>query len=316
MIYVKYFIQTSPFMKKFFMSTDSGKESNHDTYSGILDQIHVRYDDLSPTERRIADWFLQNANNATLLTISEIATHCEVSEATIFRFCRQFGTNGFREFRHILTRELASQPVVREWNGPHDDIDISDDICTVAQKVARANIETLYEASDKLDCDEVEKAVNALVAAKRINIYGEGSSGVIAEDAEYRLLRVGLPVQHYTSHMAFVTSALLTPEDATIAISHSGRTREVVESQRVAKKAGAKTICITSFPGSPLAEASDIKLVITASKRLFAAESIPWRIVQLTIIDILCVRLWQHFGQEVCRVRAKNIDAALGLRRL
>ena len=316
MIYEKYFIFKHQLMKVIFMSADSVKELNHDTYSGILDQIHVRYDDLSPTERRIADWFLKNANNATLLTISEIAVHCEVSETTVFRFCRQFGANGFREFRHILTRELAAQPFVRERNEPHDDIDISDDICTVAQKVARANIESLYEAMDKLDCDEIEKAVNALVAARRINIYGEGSSGVISEDAEYRLLRVGLPVQHYTSHMAFVTSALLTPEDATIAISHSGRTREVVESQQLARKAGAKTICLTSFPGSPLAEASDIKLVVTASQRLFAAESIPWRIVQLTIIDILCVRLWQHFGQEACRARAKNIDAALSLRRI
>jgi DNA-binding MurR/RpiR family transcriptional regulator len=139
---------------------------------------------------------------------------------------------------------------------------------------------------------------------------------VIAEDAEYRLLRVGLPVHRYSSHMAFVTSSLLTSEDATIAISHSGRTREVVESQRLAKQAGARTICLTSFPGSPLAEASEIKLVIRASQRLFAAESIPWRIVQLTIIDILCVRLWQHFGQDVCRARAKNIDSALSLRRI
>jgi RpiR family transcriptional regulator, carbohydrate utilization regulator len=303
-------------MKIIFMDTNLNKESVHESYTGILDQIHVRYDSLSTTERRIADWFLENANNATMLTISEIAGHCEVSEATLFRFCKQFGANGFREFRHILTRELAAQPVVRELNESHDDIDSSDDICLVAQKVVRANIESLYETLDKLDCNEIDKAVDALTAAKRINIYGEGSSGVIAEDAEYRLLRVGLPVQHFTSHMAFVTSALLTPEDSTIAISHSGRTREVVESQQIAQRAGAKTICITSFPGSPLADASDIKLVVTASQRLFAAESIPWRIVQLTIIDILCVRLWQHFGMKECQARAQKIDSALKLRRL
>lgn len=298
------------------MCADVSSGNRSDSPRGILDQIRARYEDLSPTDRRIADWCLQNTNDATLLTISQIALHCEVSEATIFRFCTQFGAKGFREFKHTLTRELASLPALREPNEPHGDIDVSDDICTVAQKVARANIESLYEVSDKLDCDEVERAVQALVTAKRINIYGEGSSGVIAEDAEYRLLRVGLPVQHYTSHMAFVTSSLLTTEDATLAISHSGRTREVVESQRVAKKAGARTICITSFPGSPLAATSDIKLVIPASQRLFAAESIPWRIVQLTVIDILCVRLWQYFGQAVCSERAKTIDASLRLRRV
>jgi len=287
-----------------------------EVYRGIIDQIHQRYDDLSSTECRIADWLLQNANNAPSLSISEIAANCGVSETTIFRFCKQFGVTGFREFRLLLAKELASHPVVGDWSEPHADIELSDDIATAAQKVTRANIESLYEAWDKLDCSEIENAVNALIAAKHIVIYGEGSSGVIAEDAQYRLLRVGLPVQHHTSHMAFVTTALLTPEDATIAISHSGRTREVVEAQKVARDAGARTICITSFPKSPLAELSDIKLLVTASQRFFTAESIPWRIVQLNIIDILCVRLWQHFGQEVCRVRAKKIDAALSSRRI
>lgn len=298
------------------MNTGSCKDSPVETHHGIIDQIHVLYDGLSATDKRIADWFLQNGNNAMKLSISEIAGHCGVGEATIFRFCKQFGVNGFREFRLLLMQELSARPVVGDWNGPHSDIDPGDDISAVAQKVTRANIESLYDALDKLDCKEIDKAVITLTNAKRINIYGEGSSGVIAEDALYRLLRVGLPVQHYTSHMAFVTSALLTPEDATIAISHSGRTREVVEAQKVARDAGAKTICITSFPNSPLAELSDIKLVVSASQQIFTAESIPWRIVQLTIIDILCVRLWQHFGKDDCQTRAEKIDLALKLRRL
>jgi DNA-binding MurR/RpiR family transcriptional regulator len=298
------------------MASSTCKETNSETHAGIIDQIHTLYDGLSITDKRIADWFLQNGNDAMKLSISEIADDCKVGEATIFRFCKQFGVNGFREFRLFLMQELSSRPVVGDWNGPHSDIDPSDSIGVVAQKVTRANIESLYNALDKLDCTEVEKAVNVLTSANKINVYGEGSSGVIAEDAQYRLLRVGLPVQHYTSHMAFVTSALLTPDDATIAISHSGRTREVVEAQRVARDAGAKTICITSFPNSPLAEASDIKLVVSAGPQIFTAESIPWRIVQLTLIDILCVRLWQHFGKEDCRTRAEKIDTVLKLRRL
>jgi len=298
------------------MATSTCKETNSETHAGIIDQIHMLYDGLSITDKRIADWFLKNGNDAMKLSISEIADDCKVGEATIFRFCKQFGVNGFREFRLLLMQELSSRPIVGDWNGPHSDIDPSDSIGTVAQKVTRANIESLYNALDKLDCAEIEKAVAVLISAKKINVYGEGSSGVIAEDALYRLLRVGLPVQHYNSHMAFVTSVLLGSDDATIAISHSGRTREVVEAQKLARDAGAKTICITSFPNSPLAEASDIKLVVSAGPQIFTAESIPWRIVQLTLIDILCVRLWQHFGKEDCRTRAEKIDSALKLRRL
>ncbi len=298
------------------MSTGNCKDTSSEITAGIIDQLHARYDKLSATERRIADWFLLNANNAPQLSISEIADHCQVGEATLFRFCKQFGVNGFREFRLMLTQELAARPVMPNWNGPHADIELTDGINAVAQKVTRANIETLYEMWDKLDCAEVERAVDVLLKAKQIIIYGEGSSGVIAQDAQYRLLRAGLNVNYHTSHMAFVTTALLSPAEATIAISHSGRTSEVVEAQRLAKKAGAQTICLTSFPNSPLAEASDIKLVVAASQHLFTAESIPWRIVQLTIIDILCVRLWQHFGNEFSQERAKRIDEALKIRRM
>jgi DNA-binding MurR/RpiR family transcriptional regulator len=287
-----------------------------DSATGILSRIHHTYDELSQTERRIADWILANASDATTLSISDIAERCGVGEATIFRFCRQLAGVSFREFRVMLAQEIVAKPLGYEWDDPHADVDIADDVGTVAQKVTRANIESLYEMWDNLDCAAVEDAVAALSQARQIIIYGEGSSGVIGRDAEYRLLRVGLPVQYHTSHMAFVVSALLTPQDATIAISHSGRTLEVVEAQKLAKGAGAATIALTSFPSSPLAEASDIKLIVEASRRLFGAESIPWRIVQLTMIDILCVRLWQHFGKEFCRERASQIDTALKGRRI
>jgi RpiR family carbohydrate utilization transcriptional regulator len=283
---------------------------------GIIDQIRDIYDTLSATEKRIADWFLQNINEAPKLTITEIANQCNVGESTLFRFSKQFGVKGFKEFRLQLAQELAARPVLPGWRVPHADVTLTDDIEAVAQKVTRANVESLYEMWEKLDYEQIERAVEILIKAKKIIIFGEGSSGVIAKDAEYRLLRVGLPVYYHTSHMAFVTTALLTEADATIAISHSGRTREVVEAQRLANQLNANTICLTSFPNSPLAETSDVKLVVAAHRHLFTAESIPWRIVQLTVIDILCVRLWQIFGDEFCGERFEQIDDALKQRRL
>lgn len=290
--------------------------NNSNAASSIVHKIHLVYDEFSPTERRIADWILANTSEATSLSISDIAERCEVGEASLFRFCRQLGVKSFREFRVLLAQELAAKQLGYEWNEPHADIDLADDTATVAQKVTRANIETLYQMWDSLACSEIDRAIEAMSNAKLITIFGEGSSGVIAQDAEYRFLRVGLPVQYHTSHVAFVTASLLSEKDATIAISHSGRTREVVEAQQLAKSTGATTIALTSFPGSPLAECSDIKLIVEANQRFFGAESIPWRIVQLTIIDILCVRLWQVYGKDFCKQRADKIDEALKLRRL
>ena len=298
------------------MSGENIKDNHTENAVGILQKIHYAYDEFSPTERIIADWMLANSHDATTLSITEIASRCGVGEATLFRFCRQLGVKSFREFRVMLAQELAPKPLGYDWDEPHADIDIADDTATVAQKVTRANIESLYQMWDNLDCSEIDRAVEAMTHARMNTIFGEGSSGVIASDAEYRLLRVGLPVQYHTSHVAFVTASLLTEQDATIAISHSGRTREVVEAQQLARNHGATTIALTSFPNSPLAECSDIKLVVEASQRFFGAESIPWRIVQLNIIDILCVRLWQHYGKDFCKQRADKIDRGLKLRRL
>jgi DNA-binding MurR/RpiR family transcriptional regulator len=90
------------------MATSTCKETNSETHAGIIDQIHMLYDGLSITDKRIADWFLKNGNDAMKLSISEIADDCKVGEATIFRFCKQFGVNGFREFRLLLMQELSS----------------------------------------------------------------------------------------------------------------------------------------------------------------------------------------------------------------
>jgi DNA-binding MurR/RpiR family transcriptional regulator len=298
------------------MAINSTHQFNLEDTNVIINQLHSLYDGLTTTDKRIADWFLQNINDAPNFTITEIANRCNVGESTIFRFTKQFGVTGFKEFRLRLAQELAARPVITDWRAPHSDIKVADDIQTVMQKVTQANIESLFEMWERLDPQEITRTIEVLTNAKKIIIFGEGSSGVIAQDAQYRLLRVGIPAYHYTSHMAFVTASLLSEDDATIAISHSGRTREVVEAQQLANQVNAKTICLTSFPNSPLAETSDVKLVVAAHQHIFTAESIPWRIVQLTVVDILCVRLWQHFGEEYCTDRFERIDEALKVRRL
>lgn len=283
---------------------------------GIMDLIRQKYEELSATERKLADWILKNPVQATNLSINEIAQDCGVSDATVVRFCKGLGLGGFRECRVLLAQELAVRPVKKEFQGTYADVEKDDDLEIVARKITRANIDTLYDTWQNMDYQEFEKAITILLKARSIHICGEGSSGVIAQDAEYRLVRMGLSAKFYQSHMALVVGALLTKEDATIAISYSGRTREVVETQNVARNAGAKTICITSFPNSPLAQTSDIKLIQAATHPIYTAEAIPWRIVQMMMIDIICVRLWQKMGEDFLAERASKIDEALRTRRI
>ncbi len=281
-----------------------------------MDLIRHKYEDFSATERKLADWILKNPIQATNLSINEISQGCGVSDATVVRFCKVLGLSGFRECRVLLAQELVVRPVKKEFQGTYADVEKDDDFKTVAQKITRANIDTLYDTWQNMDYQEFEKAITILLKAKGIHICGEGSSGVIAQDAEYRLVRMGLSAKYFQSHMALVVGALLSPEDATIAISYSGRTREVVEAQIVARNAGAKTICITSFPNSPLAQTSDIKLIQAATHPIYTAEAIPWRIVQMMMIDIICVRLWQKMGEDFLAERARKIDEALRTRRI
>jgi DNA-binding MurR/RpiR family transcriptional regulator len=139
-----------------------------------------------------------------------------------------------------------------------------------------------------LDRAEVDRAIAILAAAERIEFYGIGTAAPIAEDAAYRFLRLGLQTKCATdSHAQAVSAAFTGPGVATVTISHSGRTAETLAATRLAREAGARTLCITNYGKSPLQKYCDVVLFTAAQETKFRMEAMSSRIAQTVVLDIL-----------------------------
>jgi RpiR family transcriptional regulator, carbohydrate utilization regulator len=170
------------------------------------------------------------------------------------------GCQGLSRAQIAIAREIGSS---RELL--HEDSVRNDDTSGVIAKIAASHRTAIVDTAKVLDPAKVDRAVTLLRNARRAEIYGIGTAAPIAEDAAYRLLRLGLDVKAMTdSHSQAVSAALTGPDVATLTISHSGRTRETLLATKLAKAAGAHTICITNFGKPPLLKYCDVALFTAA----------------------------------------------------
>lgn len=255
------------------------------TSSGLA-RIQAIYKDLSPKVQAVADHILNHPQDVVHLSITELAEVTKCAEATIFRLCRLIGMKGYQELKISLASEMVEQPV----QNIHEEVSSEDTMMEVARKIFTSNIIGITDTLNVLDADSLDRAVSLLDQAGKVCIYAVGGSAPIAMDAYHKFIRAGLDcIAHSDPHFQVMTAALLDRDSVALAISHSGSNKDVIEALKVAKKAGAKTIALTSYTKSPLAQLSDVKLYTSTKETSFRTEAISARIAQLCVIDALYV---------------------------
>ena len=279
----------------------------------ILLQTSSMYPSLKKAERRVADVLLKTPEAVRAVSITQYSEMSGVSLATVNRFCRTLGFNGYTDFMHTLIADLAS--VSPPPSGAHLDITDNDSDDVLLMKVMTMDIQAIQDTMDYIDVVAFRKAVEALANAKMIGIFGVGSSQPVAMDMYYRLLQNGLHCTFSTdSHMQAINAALLVPGDVALAISHSGETHDILDCIELAKNENVTTICITSFAQSRLAKLSGIYLTTTAKKSFWLNEAIPSRLAQLALCDALCVGVAMQ-NRSSTRPVAARIAAAVTRKR-
>ncbi|MDP2412024.1 MAG: MurR/RpiR family transcriptional regulator [Pseudolabrys sp.] len=240
-------------------------------------------DSLGGAGLRIADMILRKPSDVIHMTITEVAERSKASEGSVIGLCKQLGASGFQQLKIVLAQELV-QPV----QFIHEDLEEGDSSATVIGKIFSSNIQTLRDTLTVLDSDALEKAVDIIRNADRVELYGVGSAAPIVEDAHYRMLRIGLDARVVVdSHVQAICASLTGPKVAVLTVSHSGSSHETVMATKLAKNAGARTICITNFGKSPIQAFSDVVLFTMARETYFRTEAMTSRIAQLAIIDAL-----------------------------
>lgn len=236
---------------------------------------------------RIADFILGDPGAIIKMSVTELAEATRSSEGSVVNLAKALGLTGFQQLKLSLAQETV-QPI----QYIQEDLDRGDDIGTATQKVFHAGMQALRDTLSVLDPKAMAKAVAFFRNARRIEIYGIGSAAPIAEDAYYRMLRIGLNAKvAIDSHVQAISASLTGPDVAVLTISHSGATHETITATRLAKEAGAKTVVITNFAKSPIQNHADVVLFTMARETLFRTEAMTSRIAQLCVVDALIAAL-------------------------
>ncbi len=276
----------------------------------LLSRIADARAGLRPAERKVAEVVLGRPQAVLRASLADIAQEAQVSEPTVMRFCRGVGCDGFKDFKLRLAQSLVTgTPYV------HSDVRPGDPVGTLTAKIFDLTIRTLSAVRNRLDPQALERAIEALARARRVEFYGLGASGAVAIDAHHKFFRLEVPCIAYVDpHMQIMSAATLGREDVVVAISHTGRTRELIQSARVAAAAGAAVVAITAG-GSPLARLATIPLAVDTPEDTDVYTPMTSRLAHLVVIDVLATGVALRGGPGV-RVRLKRMKDALREKRL
>ena len=254
------------------------------TGSSILDRIRQSQSEFSPAERRVANLILQRPRSILNDPIIEIARAADVSQPTVVRFCRTLGCEGLSDFKLRLAASLTGTIPVSHTQ-VHDD----DSALELGDKVLGNTASAILQVRDQLNHKTIDLAIEMLLQAKRIEFFAIGNYGIVAEDAQYKFLRFGLPTSAYTEpRLQIMVANVLTPDDVVVVISSTGRIVELNSAVDAALDRGAKVIAITANQ-SPLAKRATITISLDHPEDVATQVPMISRILYLLLIDILAV---------------------------
>lgn len=279
----------------------------------MLDRISASLSSLAPAEQRVGRLVLADPHSFARQPVRELAEKAQVSKPTVVRFCRSMGYDGLADFKLKLAGNVAEGvPYV------HRSVNADDKTSDVLVKVIDNSVAAFLQYRNAANPVAMEQAVNAIIntwkSKKRLEIYGLGNSGVVAQDAQHKFFRLGIS-SYATSdpHIQTMGATMLSAGDCLIMISNSGRTKELVDVAHIAHAQGVTVIAITSSH-TPLSDTSHILLTANNLEGSDLYSPMASRLLHLLIIDILAtsVALKMGIGLEQ---RLKNLQIHLQKKR-
>jgi len=249
---------------------------------------------LRKSERKVAELVLARPTEVIGMRIVDLAGLAAVSEPTVVRFCRAIGCQGFQHFKLAMAQQLAASPSFGQIA-----VTDTDSVAQYTFKVFDSTVDTLLKVRDKLNLDMLDRAVRALCAAKRVEFYGFGASAAVAFDAQHKFFRLQLATAAYADpHLQNMSATSLSPGDAVVAISQSGRTRALLDSIELVKRRGAVVIALAPS-ATPVAQAATLPICIDVKEDIQIYTPLSSRIAHLTVIDVLAIGVAQTKGPRL-----------------
>ena len=272
-----------------------------------VNRITDSYYQLTTSEKKLANFVVANGPSAQQMSISEMAAECGVAEATVSRFCRRLGYSGYSAFK-LAIAGVAGRSAPSPLNGEILEEDSVEDMCS---KLANASMDAIVETQSLVRPADIKVAADAIVAADKVICMGQGASMLMAQEVAH-LFSTAFSgfFAVIDSHVQAVTVAQLTERDLILYFSYSGSTKELMDLLRIAKARKVKVLLITRYPNSPGASMADIVLQCGSIESPLQLGSVPARIAQLYLADVLFSEVCRR-DLEGCRRRRERAADAL-----
>ena len=268
-----------------------------------MDTIHMLYDTFFEQEKKIANYILKHHKEVVNMTIVELSKACGTSVATISRFCKKCGLEGFHHLKIGLAKEIASN----DTDIPVSNTISRDDIDQSLQNILANKIEELKQTVSMLDADQLNQVLDAIKNADTVQLVAAGNTIPVALDGAYKLNQIGIKTMAgkiLETQLAFALS--LKKGDVLIAISNSGESRRVYKMVKEAKRRGVIIVAITNNPNSTIGSDADYCLQTATREKLFLNEFYFSRVSATVVIEILY--LFLTVGQKESYENVRTVE--------
>ncbi len=277
----------------------------------LLVRLEALYDTLKSAEKKAVDLLIKEPEYFVNSTIVETAEKAGCSEATLVRLARKLGFEGYPALKNYLLESSRDNPVEL-----YEGIKREDSIEDIVNKIFESSIQTLKDTLNSISIEDYIKAVDCISSASKILFIGVGDAYPVALSGCQRFLRIGFTAYasaDFDTQLIYTTQ--LTANDVVIAISHSGRTKTILDVVKYARNLGIKIISITNFPLSPLAKHSDIVLLTAAFTGQVGKEIITKRIAEMCILESLFISVLLK-REEIFASSLEKSNSAVNINKL
>lgn len=280
---------------------------------GIIDELKTPSFKVTKSDKILMKYIKENIEYVSYMPISQIAKESNIGEATITRFSKKMGFSSLQDFKVTLAQEISinnkSKTII------NSNIENDEPAIDTAKKLLSSNITTLEKTVDLINNQDIHNCANMIINARRIYFIGIGYSGIIAQDSNYKFMRIGLNCMSFdSSHTMIMMASIMEAEDLLIAISHTGETDAIIKTVELAKQNNVNIISITQNQESKLKDRSDINLAYVSEESILETGSISSKLAQIFLLDLIYTQVVKEKSSEAIDRKIKTTDAIKSLK--
>jgi DNA-binding MurR/RpiR family transcriptional regulator len=280
----------------------------------ILTEVSKVYYQLTSAEKKVADYVSAETSKVPYQSISELASACGVADATVSRFCRRLGCNGFSAFKLAVASTAMN---IRSADGPlSGEVTQTDSIPVMCRKISTSIAEAVAQTQELVDPKTIRRVADILLKANKVLCMGQGGSMIMAEEAAHMFTTTfGNFFAIRDNHIQAINAAQLNKDDVVLYFSYSGATRDLLDILPIVQKRKATSILITRFPNSPGAALADVILQCGSNENPLQLGSAEARVAQIYLLDVLLSEMCRR-DVKACEKRREDIAAALSAKHI